>query len=128
MSAHPLPKMSAHGKYDMTGPKMRVHLFGNPAILNFRIRGFASPDYSGFALSELSYILSGKMIVKLVIPRGLLKQKSAHLLPKMSAFGIFIREPKMLFISSATRRSWLQDPWLCVTRLLWLCPFVSIVN
>jgi hypothetical protein len=28
------------------------HLFGNPAILIFWTRGFASPDYSGFALSE----------------------------------------------------------------------------
>jgi hypothetical protein len=33
-------------------PRCMSHLFGNPAILNFRIRGFASPDYSGFALSE----------------------------------------------------------------------------
>jgi hypothetical protein len=31
---------------------MHFHLFGNPAILKLRIRGFASPDYSGFALSE----------------------------------------------------------------------------
>jgi len=29
-----------------------IHLFGNPAILNVRIRGFASPDLSGFARSE----------------------------------------------------------------------------
>jgi hypothetical protein len=28
------------------------HLFGNPAILSFRTRGFASPDCSGFARSE----------------------------------------------------------------------------
>ena len=28
------------------------HLFGNPAILLCRTRGFASPDYSGFARSE----------------------------------------------------------------------------
>jgi len=39
------------------GKKYRVpgcisHLFGNPAILLFRTRGFASPDYSGFARSE----------------------------------------------------------------------------
>jgi hypothetical protein len=31
---------------------MHTHLFGNPAILLFRTRGFASPDYSGFARSE----------------------------------------------------------------------------
>ncbi len=30
---------------------MQIHLFGNPAILG-RTRGFASPDYSGFARSE----------------------------------------------------------------------------
>jgi len=29
-----------------------LHLFGNPAILVLRTRGFASPDCSGFALSE----------------------------------------------------------------------------
>jgi hypothetical protein len=29
------------------------HLFGNPAVLIHRTRGFASPDYSGFALSEI---------------------------------------------------------------------------
>jgi hypothetical protein len=33
-------------------PRCKTHLFGNPAILNLRTRGFASPDYSGFALSE----------------------------------------------------------------------------
>ena len=31
---------------------MQIHLFGNPAILFIRTRGFASPDYSGFARSE----------------------------------------------------------------------------
>jgi hypothetical protein len=29
--------------------KMRHHLFGNPAVLSFRTRGFASPDFSRFA-------------------------------------------------------------------------------
>jgi hypothetical protein len=29
-----------------------IHLFGNPAILKVRTRGFASPDLSGFARSE----------------------------------------------------------------------------
>ena len=33
------------------------HLFGNPAVLKFRTRGFASPDYSDFAFSELLFIL-----------------------------------------------------------------------
>jgi len=32
--------------------KMHCILFGNPAVLKLRTRGFASPDYSGFALSE----------------------------------------------------------------------------
>ena len=35
-----------------TGCQDATHLFGNPAILLFRTRGFASPDYSGFARSE----------------------------------------------------------------------------
>jgi hypothetical protein len=34
------------------GAKMQIHLFGNPAILFDRTRGFASPDYSDFARSE----------------------------------------------------------------------------
>ena len=34
-------------------PGWRPLLFGNPAILNIRTRGFASPDYSGFARSEI---------------------------------------------------------------------------
>jgi len=34
-------------------PRCISHLFGNPAIPNIRIRGFASPDCSGFALSEI---------------------------------------------------------------------------
>jgi hypothetical protein len=33
-------------------PRNITHLFGNPAILTLRTRGFASPDCSGFALSE----------------------------------------------------------------------------
>ena len=33
-------------------PRNMTLLFGNPAILLFRTRGFASPDYSGFARSE----------------------------------------------------------------------------
>ena len=41
---------------DPPGPKMNTHLFGNPAIRlpskRQWIRGFASPDCSGFALSE----------------------------------------------------------------------------
>jgi len=36
---------------------MHCILFGNPAILELRTRGFASPDYSGFALSETNYCL-----------------------------------------------------------------------
>jgi hypothetical protein len=48
-----LPKMSALVSVKFIPvAKMHFHLFGNPAILNLRIRGFASPDYSGFALSE----------------------------------------------------------------------------
>lgn len=35
-----------------TGCQDAYHLFGNPAILLVRTRGFASPDYSGFARSE----------------------------------------------------------------------------
>jgi hypothetical protein len=35
--------------------KMLTHLFGNPAVLYVRTRGFASPDYSGFARSENVY-------------------------------------------------------------------------
>jgi len=37
--------------------KMHCILFGNPAVLKLRIRGFASPDLSGFALSEMIYVL-----------------------------------------------------------------------
>ena len=33
------------------------------------------------------------------------------------------RVPRCQPISSATRPSLCQDPWLCVTRLLWFCPF-----
>jgi len=33
-------------------PRGKSLLFGNPAILLFRTRGFASPDCSGFARSE----------------------------------------------------------------------------
>jgi len=33
-------------------PRAMSHLFGNPAVLSSRTRGFASPDFSGFALSE----------------------------------------------------------------------------
>ncbi len=34
---------------------MQRILFGNPAILKMRTRGFASPDFSGFALSEIIF-------------------------------------------------------------------------
>ena len=37
---------------------MRYVFFGNPAVLKLRIRGFASPDHSGFALSVDSYSLN----------------------------------------------------------------------
>ena len=50
--AHLLPKMSALVSVNIPGAKMQSHLFGNPAILKLRTRGFASPDYSGFARSE----------------------------------------------------------------------------
>jgi hypothetical protein len=33
-----------------SGQKLANTLFGNPAVLNLRTRGFASPDLSGFAL------------------------------------------------------------------------------
>jgi hypothetical protein len=36
-----------------------THLFGNPAIPKFRTRGFASPDFSGFALSEIFFLATG---------------------------------------------------------------------
>ena len=39
-------------------PKMFTHLFGNPAVLNSRTRGFASPDRSGFALSEIFFTIN----------------------------------------------------------------------
>jgi hypothetical protein len=49
-----LPKMSAPGRvFDCRIPRNLTHLFGNPAVLKVRIRGFASPDFSGFALSEI---------------------------------------------------------------------------
>ena len=56
-SAHPLPKMSAPGVFPIRrGPRWKSHLFGNPAVLpplrTQWTRGFASPDHSGFALSE----------------------------------------------------------------------------
>jgi hypothetical protein len=53
-------------------------------------------------------------------------QKSAHLRPKMSALDIppLPGANKARLNSSATRLScYPQDPWLCVTRSLWLCPF-----
>ena len=35
---------------DKLGKSWRDALFGNPAVLPLRTRGFASPDFSGFAL------------------------------------------------------------------------------
>jgi hypothetical protein len=52
--------------------------------------------------------------------------KNAHLLPKMSVLGKYLkyRDPRCtthLFGNPAILND--QNPWLCVTRLLWFCPF-----
>jgi len=53
-----LPKMSTHLETSIAGSAMMIaHLFGNPAVLTYWTRGFASPDYSGFARSEIDLYL-----------------------------------------------------------------------
>ena len=52
-SAHLPPKMSALGLLARPGAKMRTSSLRQPGRPDFRTRGFASPDCSGFALSEI---------------------------------------------------------------------------
>jgi len=47
-------------------PRVALLLFGNPAIPVDGIRGFASPDCSGFALSEI--FLQLKIRLFLILP------------------------------------------------------------
>jgi hypothetical protein len=50
-------------------PRCITHLFGNPAILNDRTRGFASPDFSGFALSENLFVTEVKSLEQLLVQK-----------------------------------------------------------
>jgi len=51
-SAHPVAEVSASQVIIFKKlEEGRIIFFGNPAVLSVRIRGFASPDHSGFALS-----------------------------------------------------------------------------
>jgi hypothetical protein len=66
-------------------------------------------------------------------PRALLSSKVLQTIKKEHSYypkirvlleSVTYRGAKMQsLISSATRPSFAKDPWLCVTRLLWFCPF-----
>ena len=63
--AHSIKKEHSHlpkirvllGVGNIPGARMHTHLFGNRLSFLIRTRGFASPDYSGFARSENVFFL-----------------------------------------------------------------------
>jgi len=96
----------------------------------FWTRGFASPDYSGFARSENVYKL--RLIEQHLAlhfeqkSTGHSIKKERSYLPKIRALLVSVNTgcQDAYLISSATRLSFLfLDPWLCVAGLLRFCPF-----
>ena len=92
---------------------MHCILFGNPAVLKLRTRSFASPDYSGFALSEIMTVFLQFLIWDCnSVNQSRYKfhnnhKKSAHFIAEVSAFQVIITKglKKDSESSSATRLS-----------------------
>jgi hypothetical protein len=75
---------------EIPGPKMHNSSLRQPGYPEpIRTRGFASPDCSGFALSE-TYVYGWRhMSCRLWMTTHLLHKKALDLLPKMSASGVW---------------------------------------
>ena len=74
--------------------KMHCILFGNPAVLKLRTRGFASPDLSGFALSEINYCLFCSPFYWHC--NSTITTKKAHLVAEVSFSQVIISKNKRL--------------------------------
>ena len=62
--------------------------FGNPAVLKLRTRGFVSPDYSGFALSETITVFFAVPLLVLQLHNNHIKK--AHLVAEVSFSQVII--------------------------------------